>query len=206
LPVDRYPPPPQHFPGLPWALFIGFSGDGPLANGFAAFQVSGIGSREIKKTAAAAAVAAEIYGRSSGATGTLKMRRRVTVRARRAGIGSVRSSSRQSVAAPVAIALSICGLGYRPPIDQSGKGEYSDTERMQDARRLFVSHCARAYAEKTLTSTVPTAPRSISQEVRRAGGNVRWLSIDLARQRTFHYEYCQLLGKAVPFDKVWQKK
>src|SRR5262249_57568642 len=29
LPVDRYPPPPQHFPGLPWALCIGFSGDGP---------------------------------------------------------------------------------------------------------------------------------------------------------------------------------
>src|SRR5262249_29075967 len=29
LPVDRYPPPLQHFPGLPWALCIGFSGDGP---------------------------------------------------------------------------------------------------------------------------------------------------------------------------------
>ena len=84
--------------------------------------------------------------------------------------------------------------------------EYTDKERADDAKRIFVAVCARAYRDHLLTSTSPMPPQRIRQEVRRAGGNIKWLSTDRARRHTFHYEYCQLLGRAVPFETVWQEK
>ena len=92
------------------------------------------------------------------------------------------------------------GIGF---ISSTDKGEYSDSERMQDARKIFISLCAGAYSQNTLTERNPIAPQTICREVQKAGGNIRWLSADSGRQHTFHFYYCEHVHKAVPFDKVW---
>jgi hypothetical protein len=74
---------------------------------------------------------------------------------------------------------------------------------MQDARKIFISLCAGAYSQNTLTERNPIAPQTICREVQKAGGNIRWLSADSGRQHTFHFYYCEHVHKAVPFDKVW---
>jgi hypothetical protein len=97
------------------------------------------------------------------------------------------------------------GFGYVPLPDPAG-AEYSDRERTDDAKKLFIEQCVRAYAAGILSHANPPPQRTIMHEIRKAGGNIKWLSINLGRQRIFHSEYCRLLRRPVPFEKVWQKK
>jgi len=95
------------------------------------------------------------------------------------------------------------GWGFEPLPD---RGEsYSDSERLSDARNVFIEDCARLYMHGKLTERNPTPSVRLAQEIRRAGGNVRWISINVYRQRTFHYHYCRLRGAHVPLEKVWRR-
>jgi hypothetical protein len=58
--------------------------------------------------------------------------------------------------------------------------------------------------ENTLTATHPTQIKILASEIRRAGGNIKWLSSDASRRRAFYYEYCRLVRRHVPYDRVWQ--
>ncbi len=42
----------------------------------------------------------------------------------------------------------------------------------------FMLACARAFAEETLSSSFPPWPDWLRKEIKRAGGNVRWLQSD----------------------------
>jgi hypothetical protein len=75
------------------------------------------------------------------------------------------------------------GIGWAPPPDT---GEtYSNKQRMDDARRAFIPQCARAYVAGTLTARSPGPPIRIAHEIRKSGGNIRWLYSTLTANMPF---------------------
>jgi hypothetical protein len=96
------------------------------------------------------------------------------------------------------------GFGFNPESDQSNP-EYSNEERTRDATKIFIGQCAQAYRNGSLAATDPLAPRQIESVVRRFGGNIKWLSGDDGRRRSFHDSYCVLIKRRVPYEQVWQE-
>jgi hypothetical protein len=95
------------------------------------------------------------------------------------------------------------GFGFDPPSDAANPS-CSDEERKKDADKIFIAECVKAYRRGTLSGTYPMPNSVLVKNIRRAGGNIKWLAADLSRRRTFHYEYCRALGRAVPYEDVWQ--
>jgi hypothetical protein len=95
------------------------------------------------------------------------------------------------------------GFGFEPLPDQSNP-EYTEQQRLDDATKIHIGQCVCAYREQKLNATNPIPTKSILPAIRQVGGNVKWLSLDERRRRIFHVEYCRLLGRSVPYEKVWQ--
>jgi len=96
------------------------------------------------------------------------------------------------------------GFGFEP-LSESANPEYFDNERTDDATKIFIWRCVRAYREGTLTPTHPIPHNNIHATIRQTGGNIKWLSIDRRRRLMFHEEYCQLVKQRVPYEQVWQE-
>jgi hypothetical protein len=69
--------------------------------------------------------------------------------------------------------------------------------------RNFISQCAAAYAQGSLSTSHPPPPKSLKHHINSYGGNVAWLAAQPSYRAYFHRAYCRLIGKEVPLEKVW---
>lgn len=69
--------------------------------------------------------------------------------------------------------------------------------------RSFISQCATAYAAGKLDASTPKPPKALFLPIRKAGGNIAWLSAQPRFQSLFHKDYCRVIGQDVPLEKVW---
>ena len=55
--------------------------------------------------------------------------------------------------------------------------------------RSFLSMCAVAFHSDTLTDNYPKPPPALQKQIRRAGGNKRWIAVDQIRLSLFEKFY-----------------
>ena len=94
------------------------------------------------------------------------------------------------------------GFGFTPTLEApSSDVSEEEWERLSSG---FIAQCARAHREGRLSAKEPICGGAIGLEIRKAGGNLLWLSKNLFRRQRFLDAYSFQMGWAVPYDLVWK--
>src|SRR5688572_4715571 len=78
-----------------------------------------------------------------------------------------------------------------PTEKQIAEQEKLDVIQEKAVVRDFISRCVREYAANKLTAKNPQAPPILRKRVANAGGNIKWLMLDVGYQSLFHQAYCR---------------
>lgn len=95
----------------------------------------------------------------------------------------------------------------RVSISKAEREEFEKTHAKDAGKSLrsFVSQCATAYADRTLSATIPIPPKHLKPIIVAAGGNVSWLASDRTYRALLVKAYCRLRGEEIPYEKVWKE-
>jgi hypothetical protein len=90
------------------------------------------------------------------------------------------------------------------------KAEREEFEKAQErdaskSLRSFVSQCAAAYADQTLSADFPIPPKPLRRIISATGGNVSWLASDRTYRALFVKSYRRLRGEEIPYEKIWKE-
>lgn len=96
---------------------------------------------------------------------------------------------------------------FRVTISKAEQKEFEEAQARDAGKSLrsFVSQCATAYADQTLSADFPIPPKPLRRIIGAAGGNVSWLASDRTYRALFVKSYCRVRGEETPYEQIWKE-